>query len=220
MRSPRQVYYDAFSALYDRFVALHSGDARRRVRAFLAGMVPAGNGERVLDLCTGTGALLPLLSDRVGPSGVVAAVDFSKGMLGRSRAKTAGRANVLLVQGRAESLPFAPASFQAVTCSHAFYELKGEDRERALQEIVRVLRPEGTFLMMEHDVPRNQPAKALFYFRLAVAGGGRARRFLKKERSVLERHFAHVEKVQSPSGRSKVWVCTRSRPAGREEERC
>ena len=45
------------------------------------------------------------------------------------------------------------ASFDAVTCSHAFYELKGETQERTLREILRILKPGKTFLMMEHDVP-------------------------------------------------------------------
>lgn len=214
MRSPRQRYYDAFSAFYDRFVALHSRDTQRELRQFLARLLPVREGDAVLDLCTGTGALLPYLAGRVGASGLAVGLDFSKGMLGRARVKTAGEPNVLLVQGRAERLPFAARSFRAVTCSHAFYELKGEQRERALAEIARVLEPEGTFFMMEHDVPPGQPAKALFYLRLTLAGGGRARRFLREERSVLQRHFGRVDKMPSPSGKSKVMVCSLSESAG------
>jgi len=207
MRSARQIYYDGFSTLYDRFVAMHSGDSQRRVREFLAGLLPAVRGGAVLDLCTGTGSLLPYLAERVGPSGRVAALDFSRGMLRQGRRKTKERSNLLLVQGNAERLPFAAGSFGAVTCSHAFYELKGEAREQALQEIGRVLSPGGTFFMMEHDLPERPLVRLLFYLRLAVAGAGRVRGFLRQERTLLERHFSRVEKVLSPTGRSKVMLC-------------
>ncbi|MGC8722588.1 MAG: class I SAM-dependent methyltransferase [Acidobacteriota bacterium] len=207
MRSVRQLYYDLFSRGYDRFVALHSGDGQRRVREFLAGLLPLGEGGSVLDLCTGTGALLPYLAEKVGPTGKVSALDFSMGMLRQAARKAAGRPNVLLVQAAAEKLPFADAAFGAVTCSHAFYELKGQAREEALREIKRVLKPHGLFLMMEHDLPRSPLARLLFYIRLTVAGAGRVRGFLRQERAILESHFAEVEKLLSPTGRSKVMVC-------------
>lgn len=209
MRHARQVYYDGFSTIYDRFVAMHSGDGQRSVREFLAGLLPAARGGAVLDLCTGTGSLLPYLSEKVGRSGCVAGLDFSRGMLKRGRLKTMERSNLLLVQGDAERLPFAAGSFDAVTCSHAFYELKGETREQALREIGRVLTPGGTFFMMEHDLPERRLVRLLFYLRLAVAGAGRVRGFLRQERALLERHFSRVEKVLSPSGRSKVMVCNK-----------
>lgn len=209
MRHARQVYYDGFSTIYDRFVAMHSGDGQRSVREFLAGLLPAARGGAVLDLCTGTGSLLPYLSEKVGRSGRVAGLDFSRGMLKRGRLKTMERSNLLLVQGDAERLPFAAGSFDAVTCSHAFYELKGETREQALREIGRVLTPGGTFFMMEHDLPERRLVRLLFYLRLAVAGAGRVRGFLRQERALLERHFSRVEKVLSPSGRSKVMVCNK-----------
>jgi ubiquinone/menaquinone biosynthesis C-methylase UbiE len=206
MRRLRQRYYDAFSTVYDGFVSLHSRDSQRLVRGFLAGLIPAGSGA-ILDLCTGTGSLLPHLSAKAGPKGLTVGLDFSRGMLRRARAKTAGDSAVRLVQGRAEALPFPSARFQAVTCSHAFYELKGTARDRALAEILRVLKPGGVFLMMEHDEPPSQPAKALFHLRLAVAGGSRARRFVESEQAILKSRFRSVEKVLSPSGRSKVMVC-------------
>ncbi len=127
-------------------------------------------------------------------------VDFSHGMLKMAREKTKSFANVRLVEADAGSLPFATGSFDAVTCSHAFYELKGETQDQALQEIVRVLRPKGTFLMMEHDVPANPLVRILFHFRLAFMGAERAVIFLRNEREVLERCFRSVEKVVVPAG--------------------
>jgi demethylmenaquinone methyltransferase/2-methoxy-6-polyprenyl-1,4-benzoquinol methylase len=115
--------------------------------------------------------------------------------------------NVHLVEADVARLPFVGGTFDAVTCSHAFYELKGGTRNWVLQETIRVLKPKGAFLMMEHDVPPNPFVRALFYLRLAFIGAGRAITFLRHEREVLEGYFGSVDKVLAPAGRSKVLIC-------------
>ena len=214
MRRIRQAYYDAFSRVYDRFVELHSRDHEGLARKFLVHQAPLQDGSTVLDLCTGTGSLLTYLQEKVGPGGYVVGVDFSRGMLERARQKTQGVNHVILVEADASSLPFRNDTFDVVTCSHAFYELKGEVRDRALREIVRVLRPHGVFLMMEHDVPANRFVRALFYIRMISMGTGRAITFLRHEQELLERYFGSVTKILAPAGRSKVMICRNGpRPA-------
>ena len=207
MRRTRRAYYDAFSRFYDRFVALHSRDTGGLARKFLADRLPVQEGGAVLDICTGTATVLSHLQAKVGSDGRVVGLDFSRGMLKVGRDKIRFFPNIHLVEADAGSLPFAAGTFDAVTCSHAFYELKGGTRECALREILRVLRPKGAFLMMEHDVPANPFVRALFYLRLACIGTARAASFLRHEQKVLEGYFARVEKVVSPAGRSKVMVC-------------
>ncbi len=207
MRRGRRVYHDIFSRFYDRFVALHSRDKTGMARKFLVDRVPIPNGGWVLDLCTGTGTLLTHLQAKVGPNGQVVGVDFSHGMLKVAQDKTKSLASVCLVEADAGCLPFANGAFDAVTCSHAFYELKGDTQDQALQEIVRVLRPGGNFLMMEHDVPTNPFVRALFYLRLTLIGAGRVIHFLRREQELLGRQFASVAKVVAPAGRSKVMIC-------------
>jgi len=207
MRSVRRVYYNGFSKFYDRFVALHSSSSQGTARAFLAGLVPLHEGQSVLDICTGTGSLLPHLRDRVGPEGLVAGVDFSRGMLSAAGKKTREFENIVLLEANAGCLPFEADTFDAVTCSHAFYELKGDTQERALREILRVLKPEGTFFMMEHDEPGNLLIRILFYIRLASMGTGRAISILRREKELLRGYFRSVEQIVTPRGRSKIMVC-------------
>lgn len=207
MKSIRRAYYDKFSRFYDRFVTLHSGDKQGLARLFLADRLPVKNGAAILDVCTGTGSLLSYLQTKVGAGGHVVGLDFSHGMLKVAHEKTRRARNVKLVEADAAHLPFACGTFDAVTCSHAFYELKGEIQDLALQEIIRVLRPQGAFLMMEHDVPQAAFVRALFYVRLTVVGAGQAITFLRHEQEDLERRFRKVEKVVSTGGRSKVMIC-------------
>ncbi len=211
MRRARRAYYDKFSRFYDRFVALHSRDKQGLARKFLVEQIPLQNGSSVLDLCTGTGTLLTHLQPKVGAGGIVVGLDFSRGMLRVAREKIRGLGNVYLVEADAGYLPFAEGTFDSVTCSHAFYELKGETQARALREIVRVLKPAGVFLMMEHDVPANRLVRALFYLRLTLAGSGRAITFLHREQEVLEEYFGMVNKILAPAGRSKVMICQKTR---------
>jgi demethylmenaquinone methyltransferase/2-methoxy-6-polyprenyl-1,4-benzoquinol methylase len=131
-------------------------------------------------------------------------------MLKAARGETRCFPNIHVVAADAGWLPFATGSFDAVTCSHAFYELKGETQTWALEEILRVLGPKGVFLMMEHDVPSNFLPRTLFYVRLTIAGSGRAVAFLRREREVLGGYFGRVEKVSGPGGRSKVLICRKS----------
>jgi ubiquinone/menaquinone biosynthesis C-methylase UbiE len=212
----RARYYDAFSRVYDRFVAAHSSDRDGRLREVLADRSALSPGARALDLCTGTGAMLPSLARRTGAAGLVVGLDFSRGMLERARRRLGNAPGVALVRAEAERLPFRASSFDAVTCSHAFYELKGEGAERALAEVTRALRPGGSFLMMEHEVPRRPLVRALFYVRLLSMGLRKAREVLGNEEALFRRHFPAVERVATDTGRSKIIVG--SRPPGRSGE--
>ena len=207
MRNLRRKYYDAFSRYYDRFVALHSRDTQGGLRKFLSSKIPVKKGDSVLDMCTGTGTLLRYLWQRVGAKGLVVGVDFSRGMLEVCKIKTSAYPNIEILESDVAYLPFRDNSFDAVTCSHAFYELKGKTRERMLEETVRILRPGKSFLMMEHDLPENPVIRTLLYIRLLSMGAKRALNTLKHEKEVLENHFNLVEKVETTGGRSKIMVC-------------
>ena len=207
MRNLRRSYYNAFSRFYDKFVALHSADARGALRRFFSDRVPVTEGDCVLDICTGTGSLLSYLRDKTGIGGLVVGADFSTGMLKVAQEKTKMFENTYVLACDVAYLPFNAKVFDAVTCTHAFYELKGETQDRALREIVRVLKAGRPFFMMEHDVPRRPLIRALFYVRLFSMGAKRAIYVLRHEKRTLERYFESVEKITTPSGRSKIMIC-------------
>jgi ubiquinone/menaquinone biosynthesis C-methylase UbiE len=114
-------------------------------------------------------AMLPGLARRAGERGLVVGLDFSRGMLERARRKLQGMRGVTLVRAEAAQLAFRPGSFDAVTCSHTFYVLKGAEAEQALEEVARILRPGGLFLMMEYEV-REQPLIRLLFYIRSISG--------------------------------------------------
>ncbi len=207
MKTYRIHYYNAFSSFYDRFVSLHSVDKEGKLRKLLSDVSPLEKGDTVLDLCTGTGSMLTHLNDKVGSSGVVIGSDFSHGMLKEGQKKIGHYANIFLVETDAACLPFRSQAFNVVTCAYAFYELQGDAQDKMLKEVIRVLKPGRPFLVMEHDLPRNMFIRTLLYIRLLSMGLRRAITILKHEKEILERYFARVEKISTPSGRSKIMVC-------------
>ena len=207
MKRIRQRYYNSFSRIYDRFVDLHSTDKGQRLRRYLADKSGLRNGDTVLDICTGTASMLPALKEKVCTKGLVAGADFSMGMLLAGKSKVSQYKGVFLVLADVAVLPFRDVAFDAVTCSHAFYELRGETQDSCLHEIERVLKPGKPFLMMEHDVPKNVFVRMLFYLRLLSMGPHKARRILRHERELLMGYFHSVEKITTPTGRSKILIC-------------
>ena len=206
MGSMRQAYYELFSKVYDFVIRLHSSDREGSLRKFIAEKTCLSQGDRALDLCTGTGSVAVNLATRVGEKGFVVGLDFSRGMIEKARLKSAKLSlnHLHLVQGDASQLPFKSASFHGVTCSHAFYELKGTERSKAIGEVGRVLRAGGTFCLMEHAKPDKFITGLLFYVRIFFLGASDAKEFLEKGESVLGERFMNITKELSPTGQSKL----------------
>jgi len=118
-------------------------------------------GERVLDVCTGTGELAFLLSRRVGPRGSVTGADFCEEMLARARKKSGSRhGNLTYILSDTKRLPFPDNTFDAVTVAFGMRNIP--DTALALQEIKRVLKPAGKFLCLELTKPQTRWFRALY----------------------------------------------------------
>jgi demethylmenaquinone methyltransferase/2-methoxy-6-polyprenyl-1,4-benzoquinol methylase len=173
---------ELFSGLPRRYDALSAAlsfwqDPRWR-RALVDALAPA-DGERVLDVATGTGMVAAELLSRARCS--VVGIDQSAQMLAGARARFAGAggagtagpgapgasgARVELVEGQAEALPFADASFDGLTFT---YLLRYVDDPRAtVRELARVLRPGGRMASLEFGVPPGRPAYLAWRFYTAV----------------------------------------------------
>lgn len=209
MGRSRQRFYDLFSRCYDGFVRLHSGDEGQRSRAFLVEQLAPQPGDRLLDLCTGTGDVALKVALAVGAKGQILGLDLSRGMLRKARQKQEERgiSGVHWIQGNAARLPLRTGAVEGVTCSHALYEVKGSDREEALKEVVRVLAPGGRFCLMEHALPTARIPRSLLRLRSIWTGGmGTGVALPDKVRSLHRGVY-----LLTPGGRSWVMVMNRVR---------
>jgi demethylmenaquinone methyltransferase/2-methoxy-6-polyprenyl-1,4-benzoquinol methylase len=146
--------FDAVAARYDRTNdVLSAGQDRAWRRATLAALA-VHPGQRVLDLAAGTATSTAPLADR----GVRAiACDVSLGMLSVGLAR---RPDLSFVAGDALALPFADASFDAVTISFGLRNVP--DVDAALAQMLRVTRPGGRLVICEFSRPTNPALRAVY----------------------------------------------------------
>jgi SAM-dependent methyltransferase len=143
-RTPAEVYDELFvPALFQQWGSIIADAARIRL------------GDKVLDIACGTGVLACAVVDRVGPQGTVAGLDPNTDMLSVARRKST---IVEWREGRAESLPYADESFDAVVSQFGFMFF--DDRPAALREMMRVLRPGGRLAVAVCDTLDHSPGYA------------------------------------------------------------
>jgi len=132
---------------------------RKKAIAFLKNENP----KSILDIATGTGdlAIEALSLNPVKITGV----DISEGMLeiGRQKIKKKNLDKIIELQlGDSERLLFEDNTFDAVTV--AFGVRNFENLEKGLSDIFRVLKPGGTFVVLEFSKPVTFPVKQLYNF--------------------------------------------------------
>ena len=166
--------FDTISDVYDMvnkilFFGLHS-IWRKKVVKLLIDKKPI----KILDIATGTGDLAIDLT-KTNARKIVGA-DISKEMLKIARNKVNSRNlnGIIEIQlGDAEKLNFQDNYFDAITCSFGVRNF--DDLSKALQEIKRTLKPNGTFVVLETSNPEKFPFKQIhrFYIKNIVPFVGR-----------------------------------------------
>lgn len=158
-----QGYWDKQAATYDKAMAAWDrrlfGDSRQWACAQASG--------EVLEVAVGTGLNLPLYPDQATVTGL----DLSEGMLDLARARKVGRPPTLR-QGTAHALPFDDASFDTVVCTFGLCAIP--DLDAAVDEMVRVLRPDGRLILVDHVVSSSRLVRGVQWLleRITVPMGG------------------------------------------------
>lgn len=169
---------------------------RRAVRELrLDGLLP------ILDCCTGTGDLALLLAQKVQGRVAVMGTDFCAPMLELAKEKHRRQCAHLPVEfreGDSQQLPFADASYQAVTVAFGLRNV--QDTDAGLREMVRLCAPGGQVAVLEFSTPSLPGVKQLYqaYFRHVLPKIGQ--RLAKNDKGAYE--YLPSSVIEFPSGRA------------------
>ena len=158
---------------YDRLAELLSFRQNARWRAAMVDRIVPASPKRVLDVASGTAGVALQMARRT--SAQVVGVDLTLSMLvvgQRNISQAHQTRRVQLVNGRAESLPFPDASFDALTFTYLLRYV--EAPQATLCELARVVKPGGVVASLEFMVPPNLFWRAWWwgYTRLVLPLGG------------------------------------------------
>src|SRR5215471_9239538 len=165
-------------------------------------------GDRVLDVCTGTGEAAVLIVPTIGASGHLIGVDIAPAMLESAR----GRLNeptFLPIAGDGQALPFSDGTFDAVVCQLGLQFFP--DPGLGLKEFRRVLRGGGRAGICVISTPDRAPMWGV----LADVIG----RLLPEQRPIVQLSFslsdpARMESLLIDAGFQEVWVERQTREGG------
>jgi len=149
-----------------KLVCLPFGGEKKFRKRFVDFISPR-KGERVLDVCCGTGTLSIMIAEKVRLQGVVVGVDLSPNMI--KVAKQKGKhSNVEFVLATAELLPFRENTFNKALCSFGLHEMTRVGRRNALREIHIVLKKNGRLNVCDGNLPKNPFIRLIYKTALKV----------------------------------------------------
>jgi demethylmenaquinone methyltransferase/2-methoxy-6-polyprenyl-1,4-benzoquinol methylase len=140
-----QQMFDRIVPRYDLMNKVMTGGMDRRWRGLAVKAALESHPKRVIDVATGTGDFTIALAEANIPE--VVGLDFSAGMIAAAREKTARYTQITLIQGDAMALPFSDGEFDSLTVGFGLRNMP--DYQQALNEMVRVVRPEGRVVILE-----------------------------------------------------------------------
>ncbi len=160
--------FDNISGNYDGMNRMISFGIDVKWRKKVVALVKECNPTDVLDIATGTGDLVINIAKETSAKKIIG-LDISQGMLNVGKEKIAKEElnnKIEMILGDSEKMPFKDNSFDAITV--AFGVRNFEHLEKGLTEILRVLKPKGTFVILETSVPEKVPFKQFYKFHGSV----------------------------------------------------
>jgi demethylmenaquinone methyltransferase/2-methoxy-6-polyprenyl-1,4-benzoquinol methylase len=155
--------FDTISGNYDGLNRVISFGIDIKWRKKVLKLVSDKKPKTVLDIATGTGDLAILMTNTSAEK--IIGLDISAGMLevGRNKIKAKNLSDKIeMILADSENMPFEDNTFDAITV--AFGVRNFENLEKGLAEILRVLKPDGIFVILETSVPDKTPYKQGYTF--------------------------------------------------------
>ncbi len=156
--------FNTISEDYDGLNRMISFGIDVKWRKKVVALIGKNQPNNILDIATGTGDLAINFAKNTSATSIIG-LDISEGMLNVGKNKIAKENlthKIEMILGDSENLPFKDNSYDAI--SVAFGVRNFENLEKGLAEILRVLKPNGTFVVLETSIPAKNPYKQFYTF--------------------------------------------------------
>jgi demethylmenaquinone methyltransferase/2-methoxy-6-polyprenyl-1,4-benzoquinol methylase len=147
-------HFNSVARHYDFMNTLLSFGIHHLWKRMAVKMMDLRTGDKIIDVCGGTGDLALLAARMIGPSGQVAIYDINRAMINTGRHKIDGTAfdnQINYVQGDAEQISFPDQSFNGVMVGFGIRNVT--HMEIGFKEMYRVLKPGGKMMCLEFSKP-------------------------------------------------------------------
>ena len=154
--------FDTISGNYDGLNKIISLGTDASWKKKILQMVKLQKPTSILDIATGTGDLAILFAETSAKE--IIGLDISQGMLDIGKKKIEAKklnTKIQMVLGDGENIPYSDNYFDVITVAYGVRNF--ENLEKGLSEILRVLKPNGTFIILETSVPTQFPFKQGYY---------------------------------------------------------
>ena len=159
--------FDAISGNYDGLNRVISFGTDAKWKQKILKMVASKKPSSILDIATGTGDLAILFATTSATE--IIGLDISQGMLDIGKKKIEAQklsSKIQMVLGDGENIPYADNYFDVITVAYGVRNF--ENLEKGLSEILRTLKPDGQFIILETSVPTKFPFKQGYAFHSKV----------------------------------------------------
>ena len=158
-------HFNRIADKYDLMNTILSFGIHRQWKRTAVNLLNLGDGDRVLDVCGGTGDLSMLAAQKVKRNGLVTVYDINRAMMEVGREKVRGHpleGRIRFVQGDAETISFPDDFFDAALVGFGIRNVT--HMEKAFGEMHRVLKKGGRLMCLEFSRPKNPIFRLLYDF--------------------------------------------------------
>ncbi|MBH1989253.1 MAG: bifunctional demethylmenaquinone methyltransferase/2-methoxy-6-polyprenyl-1,4-benzoquinol methylase UbiE [Myxococcaceae bacterium] len=209
--------FNQIAPKYDLLNRLLSFGQDQLWRKKVASLLPESSNLHILDVATGTADLAIQFFSQNHPAAQVIGIDMAEQMLrfGQSKIERLGLSEQIhLEPGDAQNLRFEDHTFDVVTSAFGLRNMP--NREQALAEMMRVLKPNGRLIVLEFSLPPNALIRLfyLFYFRHIlpymgglISGDYQAYRYLNRSvEEFSEKVFHKMRRIPLCFGVATIYV--------------
>jgi ubiquinone/menaquinone biosynthesis C-methylase UbiE len=154
-------WYRWFSIIYDLFMKIFSFlffggfGGEKRLRELAIEWLEPHPGDKIIDICSGSGTLTIMLADKLHGEGETVGIELSPDLVAKARKKNIPP-GVEFIHGDAQQIDYPDYYFDKAVIFGALHEMPYEVRRNVLSEAYRIIKPGGSIFFLEHNQPKRK----------------------------------------------------------------